>query len=132
MTSHIHSFDDFKYFIIFSLFSSLLLLSILLSNSLIYVLFSILWSTVIGHSTNLMLTMFFFKAIYLKMFSWLNHQYSLIVIIMIMCANFAKLSTVSSKHHEFGIMSSIDFLSTLALPTLVLTHHYLSSILVVS
>ena len=117
----------FLYFLIFFYFQSYIL-----SNRLLYILFSILWSTVIGLSTNLMLTMFFFKAIYLKMFSWLNHQYSLIVIILIMCANFVKLSMVSSKHHEFGIMSSIDFLSTLALPTLVLTHHYLSSILVVS
>ena len=105
---------------------------ILFSNLPLYVMFLILLTTMVGLFANLMLKMLFLKAICLKMFSWLNHWDSLIMIISIMCENFAKLSMVSSKHHVVGIMSSFSFFSPLTSLTLILTYHYLSLALVVS
>ena len=111
----------------------IMILLVLLSNRPLYILFSISRSIMVGLSTNLMLKMPFFKATCLKMFSWLNHWDTLTMIILIMCANFTKLSMVSSKHNVLGIMSSINFFSPqLALLTLMLILHYLSSTLVVS
>lgn len=105
---------------------------ILFSNLPLYVMFSILLITMVGLFANLMLKMLFLKATCLKMFSWLNHWDSLIVIISIMCANFANLSMVSSKHHVVGILSSFSFFSPMALLTPILTYPYLSLALVVS
>ena len=110
----------------------IMILSIMFLNLPLYVLFLVLQSIVVGLSTNLIFTMFFFKAICLKMFSWLNHQDSLTMIILIMCANFTKLSMALSRHHVLGIMSYVSFLSSLASSTPMLTHYYLSSTLVVS
>ena len=110
----------------------IMMFSILLSNPPLYILFLVLQSAMLGFSTNLMLIMLFFKATCLKMFSWLNHWDSLTVIILIMCANFKKLSMVSSKHYMLSIMSSTSFFSPLASLTLILTLDYLSSTLVVS
>ena len=110
----------------------IMILSIMFLNLPLYVLFLVLQSIVVGLSTNLIFTMFFFKAICLKMFSWLNHQDSLTMIILIMCANFTKLSMVLSRHHVLGIVSYVSFLSSLASSTPMLTHYYLSSTLVVS
>ena len=110
----------------------IMMFSVLLSNPPLYILFLVLQSAMLGFSTNLMLIMLFFKATCLKMFSWLNHWDSLIMIISIMCENFAKLSMVSSKHHVVGIMSSFSFFSPLTSLTLILTYHYLSLALVVS
>ena len=66
------------------------------------------------------------------MFPWFNHQDSLIVIFPVMFANYVKLYMVSSKHRMLDIMSFVSFLSPLTSPTPMLTHQYLSSILVVS
>ena len=110
----------------------IMILSIMFLNLPLYVLFLVLQSIVVGLSTNLIFTMLFFKAICLKMFSWLNHQDSLTMIILIMCANFTKLSMVLSRHYVLGIMSYVSFLSSLASSTPMLTHYYLSSTLVVS
>ena len=111
----------------------IMILSILLLNRPLYILFLVSRSIVVSLSTNLILKMLFFKATCLKMFSWLNHQDAFTMIILIMCANFTKLFMVSSKHHVLSIMSSINFFSLqLASLTPMPILHYLSSILVIS
>ncbi|RVW49538.1 putative mitochondrial protein [Vitis vinifera] len=63
---------------------------------------------------NLMSTMPFFRALSLRMCLCLNHRASLIAIILIMSASYARLSMASNKPHVPGIMSCANFFSNLA------------------
>lgn len=63
----------------------------------------------------------------LRISIWLNHQALLVMIIPIIFANFAKLFIVLNKLIRPHIIRCSNFLSLLALPTLIQTPLYLSS-----
>ena len=102
-------------------------LSVQLSSLLLFVSFSAWRSIVVGLFDNLMLIMLFSSVPFLRMYLWHNHKASLIVIILIMSVNCARLFMVLSKFPALGIKSYANFLSPLASLTPMQTPHYLST-----